>query len=490
MDGKHNRTDVLIQYRPIPFKPIKYFRAGGASRRFTIYWLLACFLIVPSGMLTRIFELTGLSITLLGLDLYITIYLPMLICLPMCLVFGYFWAAIPAYFSTVMVAILGDMPLQWIVVFAFANPIGLAMLILIYRTTPAKINLHDIPSVWFFVVASFLSSLSGSIGSFIWTYTNQVNLHDFFRVWQGWWLGGFIQALLICAPLLYVFASSLIQYKKMAFPEIAIHQEKRSTFKLAIILTTMVLILFTWLAFKVGMMNVKDQIDMLSEDSTRALILDALNVIEFPVIIYIFVLAFIGYFVFYFIDYWTLRLEQANTELTKHNDQLYQLSIRDNLTKAFNRGYLFHQMPELIEQAKVQQRALTVMVIDFDHFKKINDQYGHSAGDQVLKAFISEVQKILCEGQVFARFGGEEFVLATHQSASDEAKSLAIDLNELARQMVVHVNDDRIKFTISIGVFVTHDLGMMPDQMIDLADHALYQAKANGRDQYVMAVKT
>lgn len=104
----------MSRFKPLPFKPIEYLVAGGKKRLFVVFWLLLCLLIIPTGMLTRIFELTGIPINLFGLQLHITVYIPILICVPMCLILGYYWAAIPAYFSTFLVALLGDMPIYWI----------------------------------------------------------------------------------------------------------------------------------------------------------------------------------------------------------------------------------------------------------------------------------------------------------------------------------------------------------------------------------------
>ena len=130
------------------------------------------------------------------------------------------------------------------------------------------------------------------------------------------------------------------------------------------------------------------------------------------------------------------------------------------------------------------------MMIDLDHFKQINDKYGHFAGDQVLKAFTAKVQKTLMQGEVFVRFGGEEFVLISLQYDDLGAQEKATALNDLARDMTVHVNNQAIRFTLSIGVFLSQDLSMTPDQMIIHADQNLYEAKANGRDRYVQSTKS
>jgi diguanylate cyclase len=437
-------------------------------------------------MLTRIFELTGIPVDVLGLQLHITIYLPMLLCLPMSLLLGYFWGAIPAYCSTFLVALLGDMPLVWIVLFSFANPIGLAMLVLLYKIIPAQLDMRNFHALVVFAFAAFLSALSGSIGSFIWTYTNQVNLHDFFRVWQGWWLGGFLQNMMICAPLLWLVTSPIIDFKQRHFAGQLTSDNSRKTIKSGIILVTLVLIAFTFLAFKVGVMNISDHVSAVDNDALRTQILTAVQVIEFPILIYVIVLALVGYFAFYFIDYWTLRLEQANVALKAQNEQLYQSSITDPLTGVHNRGYVFEQFENLVSDLSSQDHPLAVMLMDLDHFKNVNDQFGHQAGDDVLKSFASAVSQSLPDGSVFGRFGGEEFILVTPVINKQAANQLAEQINQICRNLVIEHASGRISFTTSGGVFVTNDDRLSVDHMIEQADLALYEAKNKGRDQSVI----
>jgi|GEM_PF-5569159 len=480
----------MTRFNPIPFKPFEYLKAGGTKRLFVVLWLLLCLLVIPSGVVTRIYELTGIPVSFFGLQFYITIYIPMLICVPMCLILGYYWAAIPAYFSTFLVAMLGDMPIYWIVVFALANPIGLAMLVLMYRVIPADINLRSIPSITFFLMSSFLSVLSGSIGSFIWTYSNQVGLHDFILVWQGWWLGGFIQTVLICAPFMYLFADKLMEQRHRLIPYQHINPENWRSLKLLITLITLILILFTWLALKVSMLNIQDLTSGLTDSSIREQIIEAIQVVDVPIVIYVCILAFIGYFSFYFIDFWTMRLAQVNQTLQKKNEKLYQLSTRDHLTQVHNRSYLYEKMNEIIQSLQAKNDSLAVMLIDLDHFKRVNDSYGHQAGDQVLRKFSESVQKKVQPGQVFARFGGEEFILVAPRLESNSALKFAEEINETIKT----INTDNPKLaqnlSTSIGVYVTNDLSQSFDHMVGHADKALYQAKRNGRDQVVLIADT
>lgn len=164
-------------------------------------------------MITRLLEWTGIPLALGGMDLFITVYLPMLYCTLCVMWLGYAWGALPAFLSTFLVSLLGGVPLPWIVLFSFANPVGLAVFALAYRAIPIRTDLRSLAAFLFFMLTAFVSSLVGSSGSFVWGYTNQVGFSDLMPVWQGWWLGGFLQTMVFNAPLLLVAGPMVERWK-------------------------------------------------------------------------------------------------------------------------------------------------------------------------------------------------------------------------------------------------------------------------------------
>ncbi|WP_395374522.1 GGDEF domain-containing protein [Marinicella sp. W31] len=477
------KDSEIVSYHSLPFKPFNWHKLNKQQLRFLLTWLILCAIIIPSGMITRIFELTGIPYSILGINFHLTIYLPLIVCIPICLYFGYLWAAIPAYFSTFFVALIGDMPLPWIFVFSFSNPIGLAVMVMIYRLTSVRLDMRTVPSVVFFIVISFLSALSGSIGSFIWTYTNQVNLHDFFRVWQGWWLGGLIQSVLICLPLMYFFGPLILRYRNKMIQIKERKRENRNQIKIAISVVILIVILYIWIAFQINLMNISDKVQLITHTETQTEVLKAIEVISFPVFVFMFIIIFMGYFFFYFTDYWHLELQKANDELTQKNKKMYHDSIHDALTGIYNRTYLFEILNQHIKTHKAENRSLCLMMIDLDHFKKINDTYGHQTGDKVLVAFAQNV-KNTSEDHIFARFGGEEFSLVLPNTEPPEAIQFAELLLKTTRESLIKHNTKKIKITASIGIsslISNDDL----NSLIARADNALYTAKDKGRDTVI-----
>ena len=166
-------------------------------------------------------------------------------------------------------------------------------------------------------------------------------------------------------------------------------------------------------------------------------------------------------------------------------DKLRELAVTDNLTGALNR----HGFEEIAENAfmvsKRYSRPLSVLMIDADHFKGINDSYGHDAGDKVLIRFSSVVRETLRSTDVFCRYGGEEFLALLPETTFDEAAILADRVLSDLRETEVRTNDDEtVRFTVSIGV-----ASLTPDvqdfsTVIQRADDALYKAKSEGRDRW------
>lgn len=177
--------------------------------------------------------------------------------------------------------------------------------------------------------------------------------------------------------------------------------------------------------------------------------------------------------------------------LSVENAYLYgkmrQMAIRDGLTGAYNRVYLMNYMAEVFEK---HLKILSVIILDIDHFKQVNDQFGHLAGDLVLKTLVSLIQKMLPTG-VLARYGGEEFVIVFPDLPQEESYILA---ESVRRLIEVHdfVTPEGVKIpvTISAGLANYPMVSSNYEKLLQLADGALYEAKRTGRNKVCVAVKT
>ncbi|MGL4603539.1 MAG: GGDEF domain-containing protein, partial [Iodobacter sp.] len=170
--------------------------------------------------------------------------------------------------------------------------------------------------------------------------------------------------------------------------------------------------------------------------------------------------------------------------LAAANKRLEELVTTDELTGVANRREWQRRCEEAITYARRYQQPLSVLMIDIDHFKNVNDRYGHLAGDLTLKELCRVCTAELRASDCFARWGGEEFVLllpgTTWAEAIAAGNKLRIAVEQLA---VVHFQEHTIKITISIGVAMLEENDKRLDHLLNRADQAMYAAKAGGRNQ-------
>jgi two-component system cell cycle response regulator len=167
--------------------------------------------------------------------------------------------------------------------------------------------------------------------------------------------------------------------------------------------------------------------------------------------------------------------------------QMYESSLRDGLTKLFNKRYFLDRLDGELRFARRHQSAVSVLMVDVDHFKQVNDQHGHLVGDQVLAHVAELVQDGVRDEDVVARFGGEELAIILRAIPRADAVLLAERLRGLVASASIRVGDRPLVVTISIGVasFPLSARGPVGDatELIAAADEALYRAKAAGRNR-------
>jgi diguanylate cyclase (GGDEF)-like protein len=174
------------------------------------------------------------------------------------------------------------------------------------------------------------------------------------------------------------------------------------------------------------------------------------------------------------------------------NDELFQRemferTVRDNLTGLYNRAYLINQIGVLAERNAAQGMGLAVLMLDIDHFKRVNDRYGHLVGDGVLREVASVIRESTRSEDLVARFGGEEFVVALPISVAQLALDRADRIRTNLAERRIRTEGQEIQVTASIGLAFGPP-GRTRNEMalIMTADEALYQAKAQGRNCVVL----
>ncbi|MGB0682217.1 MAG: transporter substrate-binding domain-containing diguanylate cyclase [Magnetovibrionaceae bacterium] len=177
------------------------------------------------------------------------------------------------------------------------------------------------------------------------------------------------------------------------------------------------------------------------------------------------------------------KLNAAYGELSTQNEALERLSATDPLTGANNRLKIDEMLAYEIDQSNRYDHACSVILLDIDHFKRINDTYGHQAGDAVLKALCDVLSAHVRKTDTFGRWGGEEFIVICPQVATEGAVQLAENLRALVETVSV---EEGLRITASFGV-ATYRTGDKANDLIKRADEALYAAKTAGRNRVELA---
>ncbi len=183
-----------------------------------------------------------------------------------------------------------------------------------------------------------------------------------------------------------------------------------------------------------------------------------------------------------------VRIVRLQNALMESNHQLEQLSRTDALTNLRNRRAFDERLAEVFEHARRYERPLSLVMLDIDHFKAINDTHGHSAGDTVLRGVSSLISSSTRQTDFVARIGGEEFAIILPETPLFEAMQFAEKIRARVATSTLQIGEAlRLEVTVSLGVAnALHSRVTTMSELFEAADQALYRAKANGRNRTEM----
>jgi diguanylate cyclase (GGDEF)-like protein len=173
-------------------------------------------------------------------------------------------------------------------------------------------------------------------------------------------------------------------------------------------------------------------------------------------------------------------LSGGNIENSYH-EEIYRLTTVDGLTQVFNRRYFLEQLDREVSRAKRYRRELSLILFDIDHFKQINDTYGHLAGDYVLKQLATVIKGKIRREDILARYGGEEFAIVLPEIDGNNALQFAEKIRRLVEKAPFKFEDTKIAVTVSVGVATCSDNDDAAS-LIKRTDEKLYEAKGAGRN--------
>jgi diguanylate cyclase (GGDEF)-like protein len=177
----------------------------------------------------------------------------------------------------------------------------------------------------------------------------------------------------------------------------------------------------------------------------------------------------------------TALLTKETEELKAARAELTVLATRDYLTKLWNRGAIMDILFQELDRVRRERQSLVIVLLDLDHFKRINDTYGHQAGDEVLREVSARLMKDLRSYDAVGRYGGEELLMIMPGLSLPGDKARLEALHDAICKVPVTIGEIEVKVTASFGVLLLHGEMMLPEQALQLVDDALYRAKAAGR---------
>jgi len=179
-----------------------------------------------------------------------------------------------------------------------------------------------------------------------------------------------------------------------------------------------------------------------------------------------------------------ISLAVANLQL---REVLRHQSIQDPLTGLFNRRYLEESLDREVHRAARSQRNVSVAMLDIDHFKQFNDTFGHQSGDMLLREVALVIKARVRSGDLACRYGGEEFALILCETDATGARACVEKIRESVKQLTVNFRGQSLgPVTISAGIASFPGHSDKPEELVHMADMALYRAKKEGRDRVVV----
>jgi len=356
-----------------------------------------------------------------------------------------------------------------------ANPLGLAVFALAYRAVGMRLELRRFVGWNYFALICFVSAVFSSAGALIWNHLNQVDRLGQLPIWQGWWVGAFLQQLLVVGPLMMLSMPALERWR-IARPQLCPpggRDPRRRALRLVLVIVVAVLGYgaLTLSLAEARLQALRPSLTPLAQDAAQTMLSTAWALFGVGAL----VLLFIGQFGYQVFRHWS----NANARLL---EVLAEQARTDRLSGLLNHRAMEEALTEQLQRRLRHGEPAALLMIDIDHFKQINDRFGHAIGDAAIE-LLAEVLRATQRGiDRCGRWGGEEFLVLLPQQ--DQAGALACA--ERFRRALAE-RGPRPAFTVSIGVatLAADDAGW--DSWLRRADAALYAAKTRGRDQVCSA---
>ncbi|WP_431048764.1 diguanylate cyclase [Roseateles sp. L2-2] len=467
------------------------WREGGAAERGWVLggWLATMLACVLLGLATVREGWSGIPVDLGGANAFLTFYPPIPLCLWWTLCFGWRWGAVPAWLATFVLALDAGMSAPWSALFACANPLGLAVLALGYRAVGAPRGLRSLGAWLFFVPLCFVAAVFSSSGALIWNFSHDLPAHRQLPIWQGWWLGAFLQSVLLGGPLMALTWPRLSRWIVARPALFTPPPSGRRAMGLGLLFAIVLAVQgYGLVSLGLGSLQLRTALggrDWATLDEASRAMLSTAWVFFW---VFTLIVLFVAQFGYQALSRWLRSTEALVAQLAQVNAELEQRSRTDGLTGLANRMATEEGLGTLLRTVRRYRTPSALLMLDIDHFKQVNDRHGHAAGDAVIRALAQVLKASSRDVDLPGRFGGEEFVIGLAHTDLPGARRFAERLREriAATPVAIEAKDGSaaaIAYTVSIGVTVLRENDAGIEDALRRADAAMYRAKEGGRNR-------
>jgi diguanylate cyclase len=464
-------TTTIHAYRGPAWWSLRHLRDAAydaAAREVVAAWLALGIMAVGMAVLEARWDWSGMAVSIGGVSVPVTIYPPLAITLLLALWLGPAWGAIPAYLATFASATAVGMPLQAALLFALATPLEL---LIIWGSMVVLDVDPDLPrprDVGFYLLAGVIAASASSLGGLIWIDAQQLTLSEAQRIWRGWLVGDALQIALLVPVMRYLLP------RARAWADRRFAGPPRHGFRhsMSVLLVAAIVLMMSAVAAQ-GVWMAAHSLDIAPEARTAGgdLLVPRLREIAL----------FLGLL----LALTALTTTLFAAALARISEREGGAARRDALTGCLNRRAFYPIFEKEAERSRRLERGLSLLYVDVDHFKRVNDSLGHETGDRVLRQLAFRAQSVIREHDALFRWGGEEFLILLPHTEPGEAVALAERLRAaVANEPIVQEDVPApLVITVSIGTAGATTFPADPDSLIATADAALLLAKRAGRNR-------
>ncbi|MFI5235040.1 MAG: diguanylate cyclase [Gemmatimonadales bacterium] len=436
-------------------------------------WLAAFVVTVALAAFEAIVNLSGIPVTIGGITFPLSIYPPLVVTICLALWLGPMWAVIPAWTATFVSGLIAGMAGPLAALFACATPLEVVILWGSFVILDLPPDLPRWRHVFAYVGVVLVAATASSLAGLLYIDSLQLDVLAGQRIWEGWILGDVLQLTLLGAPILHWAGPPVRQWVDRhldAPPRFAVSYT-RSVLIVATLVAVLVLVVFQ------GVWRVTLSLDIpaSARTATGEPLLPRLREM--------------GLFVGLLVAVTFATTTAFAAALARLGERERGVSQRDPLTGTLNRRSFGPHFQREADRSHRLGMGLSLLFLDVDHFKGLNDSWGHEIGDQVLRQLAYRIQASIREHDLLFRWGGDEFVVLMPHTLPADAAVLAeriraaISAEALVRESVpapLHV-------TVSLGAAGLSSKPFDAEVLLGCADRALYGAKSLGRDRVGIA---